>query len=307
MDNNKDKDTTRTIEINMVPDTGARKRARRAFLTVIRGGSGDLGKHIVVKGPAILGRSQNCDLSFNDLGVSRQHAQVIPQNNETYILNDLCTTNGTRVNGRSVEGLWPLREGENIFLGNSVVRFSLANEIEIGFHQELVQLVSTDPLTGLESKRYFDDALDNALIRACRKDEQLAVMMMDMDGIKPINDTYGHLFGAYCIRTAGHIMGRLIGTAGHVCRFGGDEFIAFLPDHGRPVAIEMAEKIRMAIETAGMEKDGVSLKPTISIGVALFPHHGEDVLDLVATADQALYRSKAEGKNKVSAYKDLML
>jgi len=293
-------DATRTIEIKVMPNAEARKRVRRAFLTTIRGGKGDLGKHIVVKGPVILGRSQRCDLSFNDLGVSRQHAQVIPQNDETYILNDLCTTNGTRVNGRSVEGPWPLGEGENIFLGNSIVRFSLANKIEVGFHQELVQLVSTDPLTGLESKRYFDDALDNALTRACRKSEQLAVMMMDMDGIKPINDTHGHLFGAYCIRTAGHIMGRLIGTAGHVCRFGGDEFIAFFPGHDQPVALEMAERIRMAVEDAGMEKDGISLIPTISIGVAIFPQHGEEVLDLVATADQALYRAKAEGKNKVS-------
>ncbi len=221
-------------------------------------------------------------------------------------MNDLCTTNGTRVNGRPVEGPWLLREGENIFLGNSVVRFSLANEIEVGFHQELVQLVSTDPLTGLESKRYFDDALDNALITALRKGKPLAVLMMDMDGIKPINDTHGHLFGAYCIGTAGCIMGRVIGTAGHICRFGGDEFIAFLPGHDRLVSLEMAERVRMAIENAGMEKDGISLRPTISIGVALFPHHAEEVLDLVATADQALYRAKAEGKNKVSVWNDLM-
>jgi len=183
------------------------------------------------------------------------------------------------------------------------VRFSLANEIEVGFHQELVQLVSTDPLTGLESKRYFDDALDNALISARRrKGKPLSGMMMDMDGIKPINDTDGHLFGAYCIGTAGRIMGRVIGTAGHICRFGGDEFIAFLPGHDRLVSLEMAERVRMAIENAGMEKDGISLRPTISIGVALFPHHAEEVLDLVATADQALYRAKAEGKNKVSVW-----
>jgi hypothetical protein len=78
MDNNKcTHDTTRTIEINVVPDVGAGKRVRRAFLTIIRGGRGDLGKHIVMKGPVNLGRDQGCDLSFSDPGVSRQHARII--------------------------------------------------------------------------------------------------------------------------------------------------------------------------------------------------------------------------------------
>lgn len=301
--NNTAYESTRTIEFKAVKDGGGRKHIRKAFLTTIRGRKGDLGKHLVVDGPVTIGRDRGCDLSFNDLLVSRKHAQVIPQGNEQYSLIDLGTTNGTQVNGRPVRGAWRLKEGENIFLGNSVVRFSLANEIEVGFHQELIQLVSTDPLTGLESKRYFDDALDNALGTARRKGQQVAVMMMDMDGIKPINDTYGHLFGAYCIGTAGRIMGEIIGKKGHVCRFGGDEFIAFFPNHNRTAAIDIAERIRFGIENACMEKDRILLRPTISIGVALFPRHGNKVLDLVATADQALYRAKEKGKNRVSVWK----
>ncbi len=221
--------STRTIELSVVTDGGVREHIRKAFLTAIRGRRGDLGKHLVVNGPVIIGQDQGCDLSFNDLLVSRKHVQVVPQGNEKYILIDLGTTNGTQVNGRPVKAPWALQEGENISLGNSVVRFFLANEIEVGFHKELIQLVSTDPLTGLESKRHFDDALDNTLVNTRRKSQQLAVMMMYMHGIKPINDTYGHPLGAYCIGTAGRIMGEIIGTAGHACRFDGDEFIAFSP------------------------------------------------------------------------------
>ena len=293
-------DTTRTVQLEALHDTGARKRAFKAFLTVIRGNSVDLGLHIVVDGPVALGRDSDCELSFHDLRISRRHARVIPQEDDVYILKDLGSTNGTRVNGRPVEGEWRLCEGEKIFLGKSVVRFSLADEMDVGFQQEVVQLVSTDPLTGLESKRRFDDALDLALISTRQKGVNLAVLMMDMDRIKPINDTHGHLFGAYSIATAGRIIGRIVGPAGHVCRFGGDEFTAFLEGFDKIAAMDVAEKIRSAIENAGMEKDGIPLKPTISIGLAVYPEDGEEVLDLVGAADMALYRAKEAGKNRVS-------
>ena len=294
-------DTTRTVQIDAVRDAWSQKHASKACLTVIRGRGGDLGLHTLVEGPVVLGRDPDCDLSFKDPGVSRRHARVTPKEHDVYILEDLGSTNGTRVNGRPVDKVWMLLEGEKIFLGKSVVvRFSLADEMDVGFHQEVAQLVSTDPLTGLESKRCVDDALDLALESARQRGSHLAILMMDMDRLKPINDTYGHLFGAYCIRTTGSIIGQIVGAKGHVCRFGGDEFTAFLPNHDRGAALEVAEKIRSEIEKAGMEKDGIPLTPTISIGVAVYPEDGDEVLDLVAAADQALYRAKATGKNRVS-------
>lgn len=181
-----------------------------------------------------------------------------------------------------------------------MVRFSLADEWDLDFQREVAQLVSTDPLTGLGSKRSFDEALDQALACSRELGEPLALLMMDLDRIKPINDRYGHLFGAHCIREAGRIIGRVVGDAGQACRFGGDEFTAFLPGRDRTAALELAERIRVAVETAGMAKDGVPLSPTISIGAAAFPVDADGVLDLTAAADRALYRAKARGKNRVS-------
>jgi two-component system cell cycle response regulator len=125
------------------------------------------------------------------------------------------------------------------------------------------------------------------------------VLMMDLDGIKGINDTHGHLFGAYSIEQAGRLIGRVLEKRGRACRFGGDEFTAFLSDADREAGALVAEEIRRGFEEAGLEKDGVMLKPTISIGVAAFPADGNNLATLVAAADEALYRAKADGKNLV--------
>jgi diguanylate cyclase (GGDEF)-like protein len=85
-----------------------------------------------------------------------------------------------------------------------------------------------------------------------------------------------------------------------ICRFGGDEFTAFLPGLVKHEAVDVGEEIRQALESAQLSKDGIALRPTISIGVAAFPEDGEKLLELVAAADRALYRAKAAGRNCVS-------
>jgi len=199
-----------------------------------------------------------------------------------------------------VEEPVPLREGDKIYTGDTVLRFSLADEIDVGFQREVARMLATDPLTGLESKRSFDHRLEGALQGARRAGDELAMLMMDMDGIKGVNDTHGHLYGAHCIRTAGGLIGDVLGRSGHACRFGGDEFTAFLPGANKAAALAVAEKIRSAIDRAGMEKNGIALHPTISIGVASFPGDGENATDLTHAADMALYRAKKKGKNRVS-------
>jgi diguanylate cyclase (GGDEF)-like protein len=272
---------------------------RKAFLTVVRS-RGDLGKHAMVDGPLILGRAPDCGFTLQDLSVSWQHAQITPEGGDDYVLEDLHSTNGTMVHGEPVTTPRMLHDGEKIVVGETVLRFSLADAVDINFQSEVAMLVGTDPLTGLESKRLFDEALEIALQSARTTSTSLAVLMMDMDGVKGINDTYGHLFGAHVIGETGRLIARHLGARGHACRFGGDEFSAFLPGRAKESARQVAEAIRLDVETAGMEKDGIPLKPTISIGLACFPQDGDGTLDLVAKADAALYRAKGDGKNRVA-------
>ncbi len=272
---------------------------RRAFLTVILGNGTDFGCHTVVDGTVRIGRSHECELRLTDRGVSWHHAKVTEAATDSYRIRDLESTNGLRINGVMISGPHRLRDGEKIVLGNTVIRFSLSDKMDIDFHCELTNLVGTDPLTGLESKRKFDDALTHAMEQACRLRAPLSLLMMDMDGLKQINDTHGHLFGAHAISQTGRIIARILGKGGHACRFGGDEFTVFLPGYSEKSAVKIAEKIRHAVENAGMQKDAIRLNPTISIGVAAFPEKGNDVLTLISSSDAALYRAKSKGKNRV--------
>jgi diguanylate cyclase (GGDEF)-like protein len=272
---------------------------KRASLTVIRGRA-DLGIHAFIEDRTVIGRDSSCEFPLLDHRVSRRHATIMPVGDDCYLIQDLESTNGTRVGGSIIAGPHLLQDGEKILLGETVIRFSLADEIDIDFQSEIAMLVGTDPLTGLPSKRWFDEALEFALQASKQASGSLAVLMMDMDGVKRINDTHGHLFGAHVIGETGRLIARVLGSRGRACRFGGDEFSAFLPGHDLTSAIAIAEQIRYAIETAAMAKDGISLEPTISIGVACYPESGYELLDLISRSDKALYRAKAQGKNCVS-------
>jgi diguanylate cyclase (GGDEF)-like protein len=272
---------------------------KRAFLTVIRGRA-DLGVHAFIEGRAVVGRDPECEFPLLDHRVSRRHATIMPVGVDRYLIQDLGSTNGTRVGGSLIAGPHLLQDGEKMLLGETVIRFSLADEIDIDFQSEIAMLVGTDPLTGLPSKRRFDETLEFALQAAKQASGSLAVLMMDMDGVKRINDTHGHLFGAHVIGETGRRIARVLGSRGRACRFGGDEFSAFLPSHDLTSTFAIAEQIRYAVETAAIVKDGISLEPTISIGVACYPESGHELLDLITRSDEALYRAKANGKNCVS-------
>jgi len=281
-------------------DAGARSRHRTAYLTVIRGADHDLGRHIIIdKAPVHLGRALTVEFPLQDHGVSRTHAKIDPQD-RGYMLTDVGSTNGTLVNGDALTGTRLLRDGDKLFLGETVLRFALADDLDLGYQLEVAQLVGQDPLTGLESKRRFDAALAFAVESAALTEEPLSMLMMDMDGVKSINDTHGHLFGAHVIGETGRILREGLGPIGEVCRFGGDEFCAFLPGCTKDDALVPAEHIRRAVEGAALELDGIALRPTLSVGVAAFPSDAADPRALLAEADAALYRAKAAGKNCVA-------
>ena len=183
-------------------ESGAKLPSTRAFVNVIRSRA-DLGVHVLIEGPTMLGRDPSCTIPLHDFGVSKQHAIIRPAGDGGYVLQDLQSTNGTRVNGTPVSGIRFLEDGEKIFIGETVLRFALADEMDVDFHSEVATLVSTDPLTGLPSKRRFDQAFEFALESASLGASPLGLLMMDMDGVKQINDTHGHLFGAHVIGETG--------------------------------------------------------------------------------------------------------
>ncbi len=270
---------------------------RAASLLVIQGAESDLGTHVMLDRPVTIGRDPDVELPLADGSISREHIRIDRAPDGRYLLSDLGSTNGTLVNGERVTA-HILSEGDKIFLGASVVKFGYADGLDMDFHNKLEELVGTDALTGLLLKRKFDAELELALARALAAGEPIAVLVMDMDGLKQINDTHGHPYGGYAIAEVGAILRDVVGARGEACRFGGDEFMCYLKRHTRDAGLKVAEAIVDRVRTHHFEKDGVIIQPTISIGVAVCPDDGDSGDLLFEKADQALYRAKAAGRDR---------
>lgn len=274
---------------------------RSAALLVVQGAESDLGLHVVCDRAIHIGRDTEVELPLRDGSISRRHC-VVEQDEPTsrYVLKDLGSTNGTRVNGARVEDSIVLTEGDKIFLGASVVKFSYVDGFDVRYQNTLEQWVSTDALTGLLTLRKFEAAFHFAVQKARSEGSSLAVLVMDMDGLKKINDTHGHEHGGFAITETASLIRGVLDDKGECCRFGGDEFIAFLPGRNADAAAVLAERIRDAVAHHAYVKDGIQVAPTISIGVASFPDDGESQDELFRAADRALYKAKGAGKNRVA-------
>ncbi len=269
-----------------------------SLLTCMTGGQ--VGRRILLADDRItLGRSSKATIMLQDTHISRLHLAIdyLPANGG-YAIQDLGSSNGTFLNEARVSEA-VLKDSDKITIGNTMLRFSGADTFDLQFQSELDQLINIDALTGLVVKRRFDEELNRFVAVAKKQGTCLAMMMMDMDGIKQINDTYGHPFGAYAISETGRIIKSAIEQKGLASRFGGDEFMAFVPDQCAEAAGRLGEEIRRAVETHAYVKDGHTLKPTICIGVSTLKAN-DSLASLLKRADDALYRSKREGRNRVS-------
>jgi diguanylate cyclase (GGDEF)-like protein len=165
--------------------------------------------------------------------------------------------------------------------------------------EQLEQLAMYDGLTGLVNYGQFTQQLHRALVRAARRDSSVVVMFIDLDGFKAVNDSFGHHTGDLLLTAAAqriHACVRVADTAG---RIGGDEFVILLGAVGSDDdALNVAEKVRAALAQA-FELDGRTVLISSSVGVALFPQHGDSERALALSADAAMYRAKAAGGNRV--------
>jgi two-component system, cell cycle response regulator len=271
------------------------KAPHRPVLVVMTGD--ELGKRVIVEKSLLIGRDPEADITLSDGLVSWHHAWI-EDRGDSWTLVDLQSTNGTTVNGEK-QPEFVLKPNDRIVFGGTAVSFELQDALEQAYNENLDQLLNTDDLSGLLVRRRFDNELGTMVELARQKKQSTALLVMDMDGIKQINDTHGHLFGAYVIGEAGKLIGRIIEGRGVGCRFGGDEYLAALPGLNREQAQLVGVEILEAVRNHAFNKDGIPLRPGISIGVAAFPEQASDALSLFHAADQAMYRAKQSGKNKV--------
>ena len=280
-----------------VHDVAKAVRAKQRPALIVMSGQ-KVGERVSVVGNTQIGRDPNLELVLPDPGVSFRHAFIEDRGDE-FVLVDLGSTNGTFVNGERTTAEAPIAAGDKLRFGQTVVRFEVQDATDEAYAEIVAQLLHIDDLTGLYQRRRFDTELEMLLTRATSERRTLSMLAMDLDGVKAINDKHGHLFGAYTISECGRLIGALLEPPAIACRFGGDEYIAALPDCDLAAAVAAAERIRACIASHPFEHDGILLRPGISIGVAEFPLHAKSADALFRAADAALYCAKRAGKNRV--------
>jgi len=194
----------------------------------------------------------------------------------------------------------PIFEGDGRYLGTLAMVTDITERKRAEDH--LLYLAHHDSLTGLPNRTLFNDRLQQSLIDAGRRERVVAVLFMDLDRFKTINDTLGHEVGDVMLRAVSGRLKDCIRTGDTVARLGGDEFIVLLPDVGHVDDVgRIAQKI-LDVFSQPFSVDGRELFVSTSIGITLYPFDGSNVDGLVKNADVAMYRAKEQGRNSYQFY-----
>lgn len=176
-------------------------------------------------------------------------------------------------------------------------RLALAN---LTLREELHELSIRDPLTGLFNRRFLEEVLDRELLRMRRSEQMLAVAMIDIDHFKIFNDNYGHDAGDEVLKKTGHLLNGFREGSDIVCRYGGEEFVVVTTEVDPQKILRRLENLRLEVEHLSVKFGNQQLPNlSVSIGVAIFPAHGSNRVELLNRADQALYVAKEAGRNRL--------
>ncbi len=251
-----------------------------------------------------IGRDHDCEIVFSEenRSVSRRHVVLTLDESRRAWINDLNSLNGTLVNGVMVTRPQQLRRGDRIFIGEwSIFKIDWLTDDEV----VRWQLASVDALTGCMNRASFQSRLEDLVQNGVGLEMPISLLLADVDRFKAINDSHGHQVGDFVLERMGSILKDTLAAAPGqppAYRYGGEEFAVLLPDSPPPVAVALAETIRVQVEKRDFAYKDLRLSVTISIGVAThLPGPPLDTMDLIRMADERLYRAKHEGRNRVIA------
>lgn len=270
--------------------------AAYASLVVIHGDR--LGERIKLEQDClVIGRAPETDLPIDQSSISRRHCEIV-RDGEGYKLRDLDSTNRTYLNDQPVIEAW-LTDGDHITVGQTILKFLGAGNLEAQYHSEVHQRSVLDPLTGLYNRRYFLDILEREAARAKRHDRNFSLCILDIDHFKRINDELGHLGGDAVLKDLCQLLRQRTRKDDVAARIGGEEFAWVLPETELNDALELAEALRLAVEHHRFVADGQHVAVTVSAGCAQWQPEMHHTDELYRKADEALYQAKREGRNQV--------
>jgi diguanylate cyclase (GGDEF)-like protein len=269
----------------------------RACLVVIYGP--ELGKRAALgQGTFDIGRSSRSDLPIDQESISRNHARIV-WDGQRHVVEDLGSTNGTFVNDQNVKRQ-ALRDGDQVKLGRSILKYMSGENIEANYHEEIYRLMTMDALTQTHNRRYFNEALEREYNRSMRYRRALSLLLFDIDHFKQINDTYGHVAGDSVLRQLALVVKPRLRQQDVLARVGGEEFAVLLPEVDITGARIAAEKVRKLVESARFLVDNKEFGCTVSIGITSFDARITSAGMLYELADKHLYAAKGAGRNRIS-------
>ncbi len=256
----------------------------------------------LIDGANRLGRASDNTIQLPDSSVSRYHAVLGTDDEGLIRLTDLGSTNGTFLNGRRLPENTPARvdDGDRLQFGaGMVVKFIRPDPCEEQFQREMFERTVRDSLTGLYNRPYFLAQFAPLADQGALRGLGTAVLMLDIDHFKRINDAHGHEVGDAVLREVAGVLRQATRADDLVARYGGEEFVVALPVAAPDQATERAERVRSTLAARRIMVAGIGLKVTASLGLAFTPPgRSRSVASLIASADKGLYQAKKSGRDR---------
>ena len=268
-----------------------------AFLTVTQGES--QGRRLKLGDvPVTMGRSADCDFRLLNRAISRLHCRVW-RDNSGFWVRDLNSTNKTYLNDRPVVEA-RLKDGDFITVGGTVVQFTQEQDVDHAAQSEFFDLVSHDQLTGLSQRRVFEQSLEQEIARSTRRNREFVLAIVDIDELSRINREWGKAAGDDVLKQVAKALKAGLREEDLLCRFGGGEFAAMLPETGMEEAEKMLNAVRSAIANVEFFIAGQSRHASVSIGALLWKPEFKTAAITIERAEEKLKAAKDGGCNRIA-------
>jgi diguanylate cyclase (GGDEF)-like protein len=267
---------------------------RLTLVVVAHPDAGLLGRgfELTPGGGLTIGRARDADLSFPEpTEVSRRHARIWEEAG-TVRVEDLGSRNGTFVNGQEVTAPRVLNNGDNVQIGPVYLKFFAGHHVERAYYDAMYELASRDELTGVHNRRKLDEELTREFALAHRYRRPLSLALLDIDGLKTINDRHGHRAGDAVLRQMADLVSASLRRETIFARMGGDEFAVLCPETNAASGEEMVARLRAVIDRHRFDVGGTTIRVSCSLGVAQLEPGMAVPDDLYQAADRSLYARK---------------
>jgi diguanylate cyclase (GGDEF)-like protein len=277
--------------------------SRRAYLVVLAGPHFGEMFRLEPGRQMEIGRRPAADVFVQDSGVSRRHATILADGDGA-ILRDLRSRNGTFVNGRPVSEA-RVSDGARIQIGaTTTLRFAMSDATDAEFQRRIAEAALRDPLTGIHNRSMFAERLAAEILAYRSRPRPLALLALDIDRFKLVNDAHGHVAGDAVLKAVATAIRESARPEDVVARWGGEEFVVLARDTSVARAVALADRIRAAAAAKVTTWNGAAVRVTLSAGVAVLAPPRQVLAEaaervLVESADRALYRAKGLGRDRV--------